>query len=113
MEQIETHLESNWLTAFAFVIAICNKKREISKVLHIFQVTWYKAGKQISPSDKHYKISDEDCTYKLVILDCTQDDQCQYTMKCGDLSTTAKLTVEGKLHFIRHEKCISEISKNT
>ena len=79
----------------------------------MFQVTWYKEGKPISPSDKHYKINDEDCTYKLVILDCTQDDQCQYTMKCGDLSTTAKLTVEGKLHFIGHEICISEISKNT
>ena len=33
MEQIETHLESNWLTAFAFVIAICNKKkRKITKL---------------------------------------------------------------------------------
>ena len=73
-------------------------------MLNIFQVTWYKEGKQISPSDKHYKISDEDCTYKLVILDCTQDDQCQYTMKCGDLSTTAKLTVEGKLQFYRAQE---------
>ena len=59
------------------------------------EVTWYKDGTALSVADAHYKITTEDFKYTLTVVDCNLDDGAEYTMKIGDVSTSAKLIVEG------------------
>jgi len=57
------------------------------------KVTWLKDGAELSLSDTHYKITSDEGKYTLTIFNCTLDDTAEYTIKCGDVSSSAKLTV--------------------
>ncbi|XP_015279814.1 PREDICTED: obscurin, partial [Gekko japonicus] len=55
-------------------------------------VEWMKADKKLAESDK-YRIRQQDTTTELVIRDLDIQDAGHYTCICGDLKTTAVLTV--------------------
>ncbi len=58
---------------------------------------WYRGDQEITDKDKRYKITCDECKYTMVISDCTlEDTDSQFTLKCDNVSTTAKLTVEGR-----------------
>ena len=59
-------------------------------------VTWYRDGADIPLTDTHYKISNEEFRYTLAIDNCLLEDGAEYSMACGDVSTSATLTVGGK-----------------
>ncbi|CAH2281878.1 obscurin isoform X30 [Pelobates cultripes] len=57
------------------------------------QVTWYKKGKQIAPSNK-YEIISQGLYRKLIINEAEPDDEDTYTCDAVDDKTSAKLLVE-------------------
>jgi len=61
------------------------------------KVEWFFGEATIKASDSHYKISSKDKTYTLQVNKSVVKDIGDYTLKCGDVSTTAKLDVIGKM----------------
>jgi hypothetical protein len=60
------------------------------------KVEWFFGEETIKPSDNRYKISSKDKTYTLTINKSVVKDVGSYTLKCGDISTTANLEVVAK-----------------
>ena len=58
-------------------------------------VTWLKDGVELTLSDSRYVIENQEFSYSLTVQDCELVDAGQYTLQCGDVSTTAKVAVEG------------------
>lgn len=61
--------------------------------------TWMKNGQAISATDRVHIVVDK-LNYKLLIEDANKDDTGMYSfiVPNQDISTTGKLTVQGKLH---------------
>lgn len=64
-------------------------------------VRWFKDGKEITPN-KRIEIVSDGLSQQLVIDDVTLDDMGTYVCMCGDASTEATLTVEGRLKIWVH-----------
>ncbi len=60
-------------------------------------VEWLRNGKKIPKSDKNVTISAEGPKHSLTLKDVKVDDSAEFTAKVGDVSTAAKLTVQGQL----------------
>ena len=65
---------------------------EFSKVG--LKVEWTKGEKTIKASDK-YEITSDEVTYRLVINDCTAEDVAEYKASFQNLTTSAKLKMQG------------------
>ena len=63
------------------------------------EVTWYKNKKPIK-SEGRFKITSRGKERRLVISSAELDDEAEYTCEVRDKSSTAKLTVEGKIYLI-------------
>lgn len=59
-------------------------------------VQW-KKGPRVLTSDKKYSTRREGCVVELVVHDLDLNDAGDYTCVCGDKTTTAALTVHGKV----------------
>ncbi len=59
------------------------------------KVTWYKNGKEIVP-DEHFEVKVEGTVHSLKVKDTALDDSADYSVKLGEESSKAKLTVLGK-----------------
>lgn len=59
-------------------------------------VQW-KKGHRVLTSDNKYSLSQEGCVVELVVQDLDLNDTGDYTCVCGDKTTTAALTVHGKV----------------
>lgn len=59
-------------------------------------VQWKKGHRVLTP-DKKYSMRQEDCVVELVVHELDLNDTGDYTCVCGDKSTTAALTVHGKV----------------
>ena len=64
------------------------------------KVTWYRNGKAITP-DEHIAISADGVMHTLTINNSVLEDGAEYSVKCGDQTTSAKLTVEGWKTYFR------------
>ena len=62
-------------------------------------VVWMIDNKPLPDSDK-YRQHDEGGTHTLTIFDVTSEDNCEVTANFGDVSTSAKLVVEGNIAFL-------------
>ena len=61
------------------------------------KVKWLKAGKEVKPDKKRgIEIVVDGTKHILKIPKSQLDDTAEYTVKCGDVETKGKLTVEGK-----------------
>lgn len=60
------------------------------------EVTWYKQGKPIKPSPK-YTINVEGTVRRLIVHNANDDDIDEYSCVAGNIKTSSKLKVEGKL----------------
>ena len=63
------------------------------------KITWYRNGKEIIPSG-HITISSDGLTHSLSINKSLLEDSAEYSAKCGDQATSARLTVEGWNHIL-------------
>ena len=71
------------------------------------KVKWLKDGKEIKPDKKRGILSKTDGRrHSLIIPKTETDDTAQYSVKCGEEETKAKLTVEGRMAMF-HAKTIS------
>ena len=61
------------------------------------KVEWFFGEETIKVNDSHYKISSKDKTYTLQVNKSVLKDIGDYTLKCGEVTTTAKLEVIGKI----------------
>ncbi len=59
------------------------------------KVTWHKNGKEIVP-DEHFEIKAEGTVHTLKVKDTVSEDAAEYSVKLGDETTKAKLTVVGE-----------------
>ena len=59
------------------------------------KVTWYKNGKEIVP-DEHFEVKVEGTVHTLKVKDTALDDTADYTVKLGEETSKAKLTVLGE-----------------
>ena len=59
------------------------------------KVIWKKNGKELK-SEKNVKIIADKKSHQLIIEDATVEDGGEYSCVAGDISTSAKLTVEGE-----------------
>ena len=55
---------------------------------------WSKDGEEVT-ADEHIQIASQDYTHSLMLKDTQKDDEGEYTVKCGDVESRAKLMVEG------------------
>lgn len=67
---------------------------ELSKAGH--SVEWWKAGNQVIKNGEKYQARQRDTLLELRIVDVTPDDSNIYTCTCGNIETTATLTVNGR-----------------
>ena len=58
-------------------------------------ITWLKDSKPLSLTDERYEMINQDCSYQLVIPKVTINDSAEYTVKVGELQSTAILIVNG------------------
>lgn len=58
-------------------------------------VIWLKDGVELSLEDTRYVIENHEFSYMLTVHDCELANAGEYTLQCGDISTTAKVAVEG------------------
>jgi len=65
-------------------------------------VEWRKGRELLKPSDK-YKLRLKDTIAELTIQNLEEEDAGDYTCVCGDKTTTASLTVHGKIHTFSRE----------
>ena len=68
---------------------VCELNKENVKVI------WKKNGKELK-SEKNVKIVADKKSHQLIIEDVTVEDGGEYSCAAGDISTSAKLTVEGE-----------------
>ena len=68
---------------------VCELNKENVKVI------WKKNGKELK-SEKNVKIVADKKSHQLIIEDVTVEDGGEYSCVAGDISTSAKLTVEGE-----------------
>ena len=73
-------------------------------------VVWLRNGQPLSLTEGRYQIRSQDCSYNLVIPNVTTDDVGEYTIKTGEIQSTAVLTVNG--WYARVDKNIFINSKN-
>lgn len=92
--EVVSPLSDGHVTEFQNVTLEC----ELSKPNQ--RVEWFKDGVVLPLDDSHYTITNTDCSYTLQLNNAQMDDDAQYTLKCGDVETTAKITVEGDYFFI-------------
>ena len=59
------------------------------------EVVWLKNHQPLSLTEGRYQIVNQDCSYQLIIPNVTVDDSGDYTVKVGELQSTAGLTVFG------------------
>ena len=59
-------------------------------------VTWYKDDQEIKPGDDAFIMASDGDKYTLTIPSPTLGDAAEYTVKCGDMESSAKLIVYGK-----------------
>jgi hypothetical protein len=62
-------------------------------------VKWLKDGKEIKPDD-HVHFSIDLATHQLIIDNVMLDDKGKYSCICGDVTTEAKLIIEGNFHLL-------------
>lgn len=67
---------------------------ELSKAGH--SVEWWKAGNQLIKNGEKYHARQRDTLLELRIVGVTPDDSNIYTCTCGNVETTATLTVNGR-----------------
>ena len=67
----------------------CIITKDVSKVM------WYRGSDIITP-DQKYDIIDDGKKHMLIINSCEFDDEDEYTIEVLGVTSTAKLTVEGK-----------------
>ena len=60
------------------------------------EVTWLCNGKPVT-LDERVKVTCDGKKHSLTFAKAVMDDDAKYTIKIGDIESTAKLTVEGKL----------------
>ena len=58
-------------------------------------VVWLRNGQPLSLTEGRYQITSQDCSYQLVIPNVTTYDVGEYTIKAGEIQSTAVLTVNG------------------
>ena len=59
-------------------------------------VTWYRDDTEIKPGDDAFIMGSDGDTYTLTIPSPSLTDAAEYTVKCGDMESSAKLIVYGK-----------------
>ncbi len=59
-------------------------------------VTWYKDDHEIRPGDAGFVMTSQGDECKLTLTSPTLADAGQYTVKCGEMESSAKLVVHGK-----------------
>ena len=59
------------------------------------EVAWLKNHQPLSVTGDRYEIINQDCSYQLIIPNVTTDDTGEYTVRAGELQSTAVLTVNG------------------
>ena len=59
------------------------------------EVTWLKNSMPLSLVDDTYHVVNEDNTYQLIIPNVEMNDGGEYTVKVGELQSTAQLTIFG------------------
>ena len=60
------------------------------------EVTWLRNGEPLTPDDR-VKVTSDGKKHTLTIDKSILDDATKYTIKIGEVESTAKLTVEGRL----------------
>ena len=60
------------------------------------KATWFKNGVEIIPDNKHEVVVDGS-THRLILPGVSPDQSAEYTCRIGDVSTSAKLDVEGTM----------------
>ena len=58
-------------------------------------IVWLRNGQPLSLTEGRYQITSKNCSYYLVIPNVTTDDVGEYTIKAGEIQSTAVLTVNG------------------
>ena len=56
---------------------------------------WLRNGQPLSLTEGRYKMVNQDCLYHLIIPNATRDDIGEYTIKAGEIQSSAVLTVNG------------------
>ena len=59
-------------------------------------VTWYKDDQEIKPGDENFIMGSDGIDYTLTVPSPKLSDAAEYTVKCGDMESSAKLIVCGK-----------------
>ena len=85
------------------------------------EVVWLKNHQPLSVTDGRYEIINQECSYQLIIPNVTTEDNGEYTIKAGELQSTAVLAVNGwykrKLikifHFINYSISSTKSTKYT
>lgn len=70
---------------------------ELSKPGHV--VEWMKRGDELIKNGDKYQMKQRDMLIELRILNVTPEDSDIYTCVCGNIETTATLTVNGRCLF--------------
>ena len=60
------------------------------------EVVWLKNHQPLSVTRGRYEIINQDYSYQLIIPNVTAEDTGEYTIKAGELQSTAVLTVNGR-----------------
>ena len=101
------YLISNWIifldTKLEFTKKLADLKKKIKEKATFVcelnkenvKVIWKKNGKELK-SEKNVKIVADKKSHQLIIEDVTIEDGGEYSCVAGDVSTSAKLTVEGE-----------------
>ena len=74
-------------------------------------VIWLKNRQPLSLTEGRYEIKSQDCSYHLVIPNVTTNDVGEYTIKAGEIQSTAVLTVNG--WYTRVDKIFLSIQNTT
>ncbi len=62
------------------------------------QVLWYVDGKPVKEEDENYLIESINDIHSLTVPCATVSNSGKYTVKVGDIESSAKLTVKGNVH---------------
>lgn len=75
-------------------------------------VTWFKDGKEIQPNE-HFDITVDGTIHKLNLKKTSLNDEAEYTVKTGDISSKATLWIEGRYYVaIRPQLCDNYVHIN-
>ena len=59
------------------------------------EVQWMKNNIPLSLGDSKYETVNQDCTYQLIIPNVTPEDDGEYTIKAGEIQSTAVVAISG------------------